>query len=368
MKRFFAFVKKEFYHILRDYRTMLILFGMPIAQILLFGFAITNEIKDAHIAILDPSKDHTTGRLNEKLLSSGYFILDRYLESPEEIEQAFQEGSVKLVIVYDDDFSENLLKFNTASIQIIADATDPNTANTLIGYVSSIFRDFVVSMEPLARPPVNIVPEVRFRYNQNLMGVFLFVPGLITIILMLVSAMMTSISLTREKELGTMEVLLASPMKPMQIIVAKVIPYILLSFIISVIVLIMGYFVFGVPIRGSLLLLILEFFLFIITALSLGILISTIAQTQQVALMMSLMGLMLPTIILSGFIFPIENMPKILQWISYLIPAKWFITIVKGIMLKGLGIGALWKETLIIAGFTLFFLGLSIKKFKIRLA
>lgn len=368
MNRFYAFVKKEFYHILRDYRTMLILFGMPIAQIMLFGFAITNEIKDAHIAILDPSRDYTTRRLNEKLLSSGYFILDQYLNTPSEIEPVFKEGKVKVVVIYDDDFSQKLLKNNEASIQIIADATDPNTANTLINYISSIFQDFVRIQNPLSKAPLQIIPEVRFRYNQNLKGVFLFVPGLLTIILMLVSAMMTSISLTREKELGTMEVLLASPMKPVQIIVAKVIPYILLAFIISIVILLLGYLVFGVPVKGNLALLIFEFLLFIITTLSLGILISTIAETQQVALMLSLMGLMLPTIILSGFIFPIENMPKILQWISYIIPAKWFITIVKGIMLKGLGISEIWKETLIIFGFTIFFLGVSIKKFKIRLA
>ena len=347
---------------------MLILFGMPIAQIMLFGFAITNEIKDARIAVLDPTRDYTTSQLNEKILSSGYFILDRYLNSPSEIEPAFQEGKVKVVVVYDDNFSQKLLKDNAASIQIIADATDPNTANTLISYISSIFQDFIKSQNSLAKTPLQIIPEVRFRYNQNLKGVFLFVPGLITIILMLVSAMMTSISLTREKELGTMEVLLASPMKPTQIIVAKVLPYILLSFLISIVILLLGYMVFAVPVKGNLALLIFEFLLFIITTLSLGILISTVAQTQQVALMLSLMGLMLPTIILSGFIFPIENMPKILQWISHIIPAKWFIIIVKGIMLKGLGIDEIWKETIIIFGFTLFFLGASIKKFKIRLA
>ncbi len=367
MKRFLAFVKKEFYHIFRDYRTMLILFGMPVAQIMLFGFAITNEIRDAHIAILDRSRDHMTSRLNEKILSSGYFILNRYLEDEDDIEEVFQQGKVKLVIIYGAGFSKNLLKANEASIQIIADATDPNTANTLINYVSSIFTGFVRSLSPLNEPPVQINPEVRFRYNQNLKGVFLFVPGLITIILMLVTAMMTSISLTREKELGTMEVLLASPMKPFQIIAAKVIPYILLAFVISMIVLLLGLFVFGVPVRGSMVLLIAELLIFTITGLSLGILISTIAKTQQVALMISLMGLMLPTIILSGFIFPIESMPKILQWISYVIPAKWFITIIKGIMLKGIGLAALWKETLIITGFSLVFIFISVKKFKIRL-
>jgi ABC-2 type transport system permease protein len=301
-------------------------------------------------------------------LSSGYFILDSYLETPAEIEKVFRKGKVKVVLIYDEDFSQKMHKYNQASIQIIADAADPNTANTLINYASSIFRDFVQSEDPLSGSMVQIIPEMRFRYNQNLKGVFLFVPGLITIILMLVTAMMTSISITKEKEMGTMEILLASPMKPIQIIIAKVIPYIFLSFSISMIVLLLGYFVFKVPVLGSLTLLLVEFLLFIVVALSLGILISTVSETQQVALMLSLIGLMLPTIVLSGFIFPLENMPKILQWISYIIPARWFITILKNIMLKGSGIELIWKETLILVGFAIFFIVVSLRNFKIRLS
>jgi ABC-2 type transport system permease protein len=341
---------------------------MPVAQILLFGFAITNEIRDANIAIFDQSKDHITEQLTHKLLSSGYFKLDSYIHSEDEIESTFKEGKIKLVIVFGKQFGENLIRKNVADLQIIADATDPNTANTLINYTQSIVRDFVSYLNVGPPQAIMILPEVRFRYNQNLKGVFLFVPGLITIILMLVTAMMTSISLTREKELGTMEVLLASPMKPFQIIIAKVIPYIFLAFLISMVVLLLGYYVFGVPINGSLALLIFELLLFVLTTLSLGILISTIAKTQLVALLISVMGLLLPTIILSGFIFPIENMPKILQWISIIIPAKWFIIIVKSIMLKGSGIEMVWKETLVIASFAIFFISMSLKKFKIRLS
>lgn len=368
MNRFSAFVRKEIYHITRDYRTMLILFGMPVAQILLFGFAITNEIRDANIAILDRSRDQITEQLTNKLMSTGYFKLDSYLEEEEQIEPTFKKGKIKLVIVFDRNFGRNIRKNNTADLQIIADATDPNTANTLINYTQSIVRDYSRSLNDGKMSGIRIIPEIRFRYNQNLKGVFLFVPGLITIILMLVTAMMTSISLTREKELGTMEVLLASPMKPVQIIIAKVLPYILLAFLISMVVLVLGNFVFGVPVRGNLALLVLELLLFVLTTLSLGILISTIAKTQLVALMMSVMGLLLPTIILSGFIFPIENMPRVLQWISNIIPAKWFIIIVKNIMLKGSGIEMVWKETLIIVGFALFFIMMSLKKFKIRLS
>ncbi|MFC2123954.1 ABC transporter permease [Bacteroidota bacterium] len=367
MKRFLAFVKKEFYHIFRDYRTVLILFGMPVMQILLFGFAITNEIKDARIAILDNSKDHVSQKIISKILSSGYFILDTYLNSYHEIDPEFRKGKIKEVIIFEPDFAKNLDHYGKASMEIITDATDPNTATTLANYTRAILADYQMDVNKTSMKPIMITPEFRMEYNPNMKGVFMFVPGLITIILMLVSAMMTSISLTREKELGTMEVILASPMKPVQVIVAKVIPYILLSFCIALIILTLGYFVFGVPVKGSLILLLLETILFIITVLSLGILISSITSSQQVALMISLMALILPTILLSGFIFPIENMPVLLQWISNIIPAKWYIIIIKSIMLKGTGFGLIWKETLIIVLFALFFIGVSVKKYKIRL-
>jgi len=367
MKRFLAFVKKEFYHIFRDYRTILILFGMPIAQTLLFGFAITTEIKDARIAILDNSKDHVSEKIISKILSSGYFKLDKYLNSYNEIEPEFRKGKIKEVIIFESDFAKKLDKYGEASVEIIADATDPNTATTLANYTQAIVADYQLEINETAVKPVMIIPEFKMEYNPNMKGVFMFVPGLITIILMLVSAMMTSISITREKELGTMEVILASPMKPVQVIIAKVIPYILLSFTIAIIILTFGFTVFGVPVKGSLVLLMLETILFIITVLSLGVLISSITSSQQVALMISLVVLILPTILLSGFIFPIENMPVILQWISNIIPAKWFIIIIKSIMLKGTGFEMIWKETGIIVLFAVFFLGVSTKKYKIRL-
>lgn len=367
MHRFIAFVKKEFYHIMRDWRTLIILIGMPIIQILLFGFAITNEIKDAHIAILDHAKDDQSRRIISKILASDYFIADRFIHSEQEIEQIFKEGKIKQVIVFDHDFGEKLTKEKLAKIQIISDASDPNTATLLLNYTKAILADYQRSVNKQLKVPIQIDAEQRMLYNPELKGVYLFVPGLITIIMMLVSAMMTSISLTKEKELGTMETLLATPMAPGQIVVAKVIPYLLLSFTDAVIVLTMGYFVFGVPIHGSLLLLLAETTLFIITALSLGILISTVTSSQQVALMVSLMGLMLPTILLSGFLFPIENMPLALRIISHVVPARWFVVVIKNIMLKGSGFFMIWKETLILIAFTVFFIGLSIKNYKIRL-
>lgn len=362
-----GFIIKEFRHIFRDVRTMIILFGMPIVQILLFGFAITTEIKDAKIAIWDPSKDESTRRITEKLTSSGYFRLERNVSSYEEIDEVFKEGKIKMVLIFSNDFSKTLLKEQSADIQILADASDPNAANLLVNYAIGIIKNYQLELMALNPQKGMIDVESKMLFNQELKSVYMFVPGIITVLLMLVCAMMTSISIAREKELGTMEILLVSPLKPAQIIIGKVAPYILLSFINAVVILTLGYFVFGTPINGSVILLMLEIILFILLGLSLGILISTIANTQQVALLVSLAGLMLPTILLSGFIFPIENMPEALQIFSNIIPTRWFLIIIKTIMLKGVGFFYLWKETLIILGMTLFFILLSVKNFKIRL-
>ena len=367
MKRFRGFVIKEFYHIFRDYRTLLILFGMPAVQLLLFGYVLTNEIKDAKIAIYDPSKDVVTRKISEKILSSGYFILEKNLITVAEIEPVFRQGEVKLALVFEPGFAEKLEKTGTAHVQIIADASDPNTANMLVNYASGIISNYLVSVNS-RQVPMQIVPEVRMMYNGELKGVYMFVPGLMAMLLMLISALMTSLSITREKELGTMELLLVSPLRPSQIIIGKVFPYVFLSFVDACIILGLGNAVFGVPIQGSVALLLLESFLYITMALSLGILISSITSSQQVAMLLSLVALMLPTILLSGFIFPVENMPWVLQVLCYAMPPKYYITIIKSIMLQGNGIEYVWRETLILAGFTAVFLAISIKKFNVRLA
>jgi len=363
-----AFIKKEFFHIFRDYRSMVILFGMPIVQVLLFGFAITNEINDAQIAILDHSKDVVTRELTQKIVSSNYFLLVENLESNNQIEAEFKKGNIKQVVVFESGFARKLEKEGKASIQLLLDASEPNTASMLNAYTTGIINTY--SMQKMINSnavPLTIQVDSKMLFNPELKSVYMFVPGVITVLLMLVSAMMTSISITREKELGTMEALLVSPLRPIQIIIGKVTPYVLLSFINLVVILLLAKFVFVMPIRGSLVLLLAECLLFIVMALALGILISTISKTQQQAMMISMFALMLPTILLSGFIFPIENMPLILQYISHLMPPKWFIIIIKNIMLKGVGISYFWKETLIIIFMTVFFIGMSVKKFKIRL-
>jgi ABC-2 type transport system permease protein len=366
MKRFRGFVVKEFYHIFRAYRTLLILFGMPAVQLLLFGYVITNEIKNAKIAVYDLSRDEVTRRITEKIISSGYFILDKNLSNYSDIGKSFREGDIKLVIVFQPDFAHDLEKTGKANMQILGDASDPNTANILVNYARGIVNDYIISTN-VSQLPLRIIPEYRMQYNPELEGVYMFVPGIMAMLLMLISALMTSLSITREKELGTMEMLLVSPLRPVQIIIGKVIPYVFLAFADACIILVMGKFVFGVPVEGSIALLLAEALLFISTALSLGILISSITNSQQVAMTLSLVALMLPTILLSGFIFPIENMPVILQWLCQIMPPKYFIIIIKSIMLKGNGFGYIWKETLILAGFSIFFIILSVRKFKVRL-
>lgn len=367
MNRFKSFVIKEFYHIFRDRRSLVVLFGIPVAQVLLFGFVISNDIRDAKIAVLDYSKDDVTREITNKIVSSPYFSLSRHLNDDKEIEQIFRKGNVKLVLVFGHDFARNLENNGKADLQIIADATDPNIANLLVSYTSAIVFNYTKDINHLASVPMQISMESRMVYNPELKSVYMFVPGIMAMILMLISAFMTSITITREKESGTMEVLLVSPLRPSQIIIGKVMPYVLLSFLSAIMIIVLGIFVFQMPVEGNILLLLAESLLFIILALSLGILISTVANNQQTAMMMSMVALMLPTILLSGFVFPVENMPFILQALAHIMPPKYFITIVKNIMLKGTGILYVWKETLVLVGMTIFFIMMSIKKFKVRL-
>ncbi len=367
MKQFLFFVQKEFYHLLRDPRTMFILFGMPLMQILIFGFALTNEVKNTRIAILDNSKDEVTAEIIQQLEASRYFDIVKNIKGNEELEPAFKEGKIKLAIVFPSKFQYSLLHENQASIQLVADATDPNVANTLTNYATAIILDYQSNMKGQIKFPYAINTEMRMLYNPQLKGSYSFVPGVMAMVLMLVCAMMTSISIVREKEMGTMEIILVSPIVPIYVVIAKMVPYFLLSAVNIASILLLSVFVLDVPIQGNLVLLVSECLLFTVTALALGLLISSVTDSQQIAMLISLMGLFLPTVMLSGFMFPIENIPLPLQIISNLVPAKWFYDIVKNVMIKGLSFDYVWKETLILVAMTTVFMTVSIKKFKNRL-
>lgn len=364
---FLSFVRKEFYHIWRDKQTLAILFGMPIVQIIIFGFALTNEVKDSRIAIFDPSKDESTMAITARLDASRYFDVERTLVTQADIDRSFKQGTIKLAVVFPQGFQETLERTGHADVQLLADASDPNIATTVSNYASAIMQDWVSARWGTAKVPYRINTTMRMLYNPQLKGAYNFVPGVMAMILLLVCTMMTSIAIVREKERGTMEVLLASPLKPRLVILAKAVPYLALSFLNIVSILLLSVFALELPIAGSLPLLLGESVLFTITALALGLLISSITASQQVAMLISLMGMFLPTLMFSGFMFPVENMPIPLQVISNIVPAKWYFYIVKAVMIKGLGFSAIWKETAVLAAMTLFLLALSVKKFKTRL-
>jgi ABC-2 type transport system permease protein len=368
MKQFTSFVKKEFYHIFRDRRTLFILLCMPVVQIIIFGFALTNEVKNSRIAVLDQSNDLSSTAIIQQLDASRYFEVQERLHLQADIESAFREGKIKMVVVFPRGFRDDLDHFNKAQVQLVADASDPNVATTLINYASAVILDYQERLTADKKLPYSIQTELRMLYNPQQKGAYSFVPGVMAMVLMLVCTMMTAITIVREKELGTMEVLLVSPIQPLKIIVAKAVPYLLLSLVNIASILLLSVFVLDVPINGSLLLLTAEATLFTITCLVLGLLISSATDSQQTAMFISLTGMFLPTVMLSGFMFPIENMPVALQVISNVVPARWFYAIVRDVMIKGAGIEAVWRETLILLGMTLVLLFLSIRKFKIRLA
>ncbi len=368
---FSAFVLKEFRHILRDKRTLTIMLGMPIALMLIFGYAVRTDFQQAGFAVWDQAKDRHSHAIVERMTASGYFHKIATVEQKKEIEQLFRQGKIKVALIIPPSFGKELEKGALAQIQLLSDGTEPNTATSLLYYLRSIVltyqRDLIQELSA-ALPSQKISIEQRMIYNPELKSTFMFVPGVITVVLMLISAMLTSLSIAREKEKRTIELLLISPLPPLMIVVGKVLPYILLSFLNGLVIIGMGMLVFGMPMRGSWLFLLAGFLLFILTALALGILISTKVDSQQTALFASLLGLMLPTVLLSGYIFPIESMPAPLQLLSNLTPAKWFIVIIKGIMLKGIGLKLLLKPIVVLTVMALAFLAISWKNFKIHLS
>ena len=367
MKQFTAFIKKEFLHIFRDVRTMMMLLAMPVVQLIIFGFAITTEINNTPFAVLDASKSVSSRQIVEKMSNSKYFNLQENLHAFQDIEDQFRKGKIKFALVIPSDFSDDLYRTGTGKIQLLADASDPNEASTVTAYAQQIIMQHQQSLLRENQIPYLINTEVKMLYNPQMKSAYNFVPGIMGLILMLICAMMTSISIVREKEQGTMEILLVSPIKPVFIVLAKAVPYLLIAMLDVVTILLISFFVLKVPIVGSVLLILLLSMLFTLSALSLGLLISSAVNTQQAAMLMSGAGLMLPSILLSGLMFPIENMPYILQLVSNIIPAKWFIIAAKDVMIKGLGFVAIWDELLILLAITTFLLFISIKRFKNRL-
>lgn len=368
MKQFISFVRKEFYHIFRDKRTMLILLVMPVIQIILFGFAITTEVNNTRVAVFDPSKDVTTERIKAKIQASQYFTIVEELTHSGQINDVFKSGNINLVIVFSENFADNLLHTGEAAIQLIADGTEPNQASTLTGYASNILSSYQQELTEQYQIPYRITPEIKMLYNPQSKSAYNFVPGVMGLILILICAMMTSIAIVREKETGTMEVLLSSPLKPIYIILAKAVPYFTLSIVNLTTILLLSVYVLGVPIQGSMFWLVLTSLIFIFLALSLGLLISTVVESQMAAMLVSGMGLMMPVMLLSGMVFPIESMPEILQWVSAIVPARWYNAAIKKLMIQGVEVQYVIKEISIITFMAVSLMIISLKKFKTRLS
>ena len=351
MKQFVSFIVKEAKHILRDKRTMLILFGMPVVMMLLFGFAITNDVKNVRTVAVTSQMDHLTQAALERLSRSEYFTITATVATPQEAEQMIRSQKADMAVVFAPDFASK-----QSGVQSIIDGSDPNMAQQWMNYAQGVITNMQGGL-------VN----TKMLYNPQMKSAYNFVPAIMGMLLMLICAMMTSISIVREKEKGTMEVLLVSPVRPLLVIIAKAIPYLVLAFGILITILLMAHFVLGVPLAGSVLWIIAVSVLYILLALSLGLLISNIAQTQLVALLLSAMVLLMPVIMLSGMVFPVESMPKILQWVAAVVPPRYYIDAMRKLMIMGVGIGEVLKEVAILAGFTVVFLTIALKKFNTRL-
>ena len=367
MKQLIAFIRKEFYHVFRDRRTLLILFGIPIAQIILFGQALSSEVKNIGIAVLDEANNTYSQEITHRLQASPYFKLKDPQLRYDQVEDQFKRGTIKAALIFSPDFGKDLYTPSGTSLQLITDGSDPNTAKTVQNYLSAMVASYQQELNPAVQLPYQITVENRMLYNEEQNGSMNFVPGVIALVFMIVSTALTSVAVVREKELGTMEILLVSPFKPIMILIAKAVPYLILSLINFTVILLLSVYMLDVPIRGNLLLLYAESTLFIIICLSLGLLISTVTASQQTAMLIAMMGMMLPTAFFTGFMFPIENMPLIFQGISKVFPSSYYYSIVKKVMLKGLDFTYVWKETLILIAMAVVFLSLAMKKFKIRL-
>jgi ABC-2 type transport system permease protein len=367
-----AFTTKEFRHILRDRQTLTILLLMPLVQVVLFGFALRSDVRDIRLAVVDPSPDDATLALRNRFVGTSRFRIVSTTRTPDVLEPLFRRGEADVALVLAPGFASALQsRTEPAHVLLVVDASDPNTGTVMQSYARAVLASFEGDLPQTpsrAGQPFRIETDTRMRFNPTLESVNLFVPGLIALVLTLVSALMTAISLSREKERGTMEVLLVSPLRPWQIIVGKVLPYLGLAFGNVLTALLAAWLVFHVPFRGSVLLLLAESVLYAVVSLALGVLIAARTSSQRSAMLGAMLGTLLPSTLLSGMIFPIASMPPWLAPLTNVIPARWFIVIARGIMLKGVGLAYLWHETLVLVMMAAVLMLAAVRSFKPRLA
>lgn len=360
-----SIIKKEFRHILRDPQTLIVILIMPIIMLFLFGYAITLEMRDINTIIIDHSKTPQSRQLIEKIRSTDFFNITGFDIPESQIEDVFFQRKARCVLVIPPDFASGLQTEMRTKIQLIIDASDPNAANFINNYFAQLSMRYNYENNPQLAMPFSVEP--RIFYNPDLKSDYFFVPGLIAVLILLISALLTSIAIVREKEIGTMEQILVSPVHPVQIIVGKVIPYTVLGFIDSILILMVGHLWFGVPVVGSIVLLLFALIIYILTGLSFGLMISTITNSQQLAMMAALLSTILPTIMLSGFIFPIKSMPLIFQYVSKIVPATHFLEIIRGILLKGNTLLDLKVQLSYLIGLAGLLILVSVRKFSTKL-
>jgi len=364
--RIIPIIRKEFIHIIRDPRSLAIVILMPVIMILLYGYAFNTDLKDIRTGVIDYSKGRISRQLIEKFSESGYFRLVDYYDSIEDIENMIKSRTIRLALIIPEDFDQSVEKNVYTGIQVLIDGSDSQAATIIQNYASTIIAGIASELSEIE---IMLPIDVRYQvwYNPELKTVYFFVPGLIAMILVMISALLTCITIAREKEMGTMEQILVSPIHPYEIVIGKVVPYIALAFLDGVLILIVGYLWFNVPFEGSLVLFLSLCLVYIFTALSFGLVISTVVPSLRVAMLVTLATTLMPTVLLSGFIFPIESMPAVLRGVTYLVPARYFLKIIRGILLKGIGMAYLWRQVLILLVMGAFFMIVSAKRFKSRL-
>ena len=379
MKEFFAFVRKEFLHIFRDTRTLLVLIGLPTALIVLFGFAISTEIRNVNVGLFSKSPDVFLSRLMEKIDQSAYFKYVADYPSETAVDEAMRRGEVDAVLMFDDDFSSKMFSEDGAEVSVVVDATNPNNASMevmyLSGIVSEYFRDDIMKAVSLRMPGGmaamqaggGLEPNVRMLYNPQLKSSYNFVPGIMGLILMLICSLMTSVSIVREKETGSMEVLLVSPVRPINIVLAKMIPYFVIACVVLLNILFLTIFVLKVPVAGSFFWMILVSVIYIILSLGIGMLVSSLVKTQIIATLICGMIFLVPVMMFSGMLYPLESMPAPLQWLAQIIPAKWFIEAMRKIMIEGVPVRYVTTEILIMTGMAVVIFAAAVAKFRDKL-
>ncbi len=387
MKEFNAFLRKEFLHIFRDRRTLLVLIGLPTMLIVLFGFAISTEIRNVNVGVYVQDGDVAVSRLTDKIDRSRYFTYVASYASEEDVDRAMRRGEIDVALMFGEGFSSGLFSPDGSEVAVIADATNPNNASMEVMYLSSIISgyfkdDLAMAMLPVPSAGLSdgqqpsspsavssgaLVPNMRMLYNPQLRSSYNFVPGIMGLILMLICSLMTSVSIVREKETGSMEVLLVSPVKPINIVLAKMIPYLVISSAVLIIILILTIFVLKVPVAGSFFWMILVSLIYIILSLGLGLFVSTVVKTQIIATLICGMIFLVPVMMFSGMLYPIESMPVPLQWFAQIIPAKWYIEAMRKIMIEGVSVRYVATEILILTGMAAVVFAAAVIKFRDRL-